>query len=89
MFSFLFCYTKAKSSKLSITAISLSQDICILFGFNMILALWITFNILRSSQMNKEQRVKSELFISLIALPFHKELQLINYQDLTQDILFI
>ena len=35
--------------------------------------------------MNKEYLVKSEQFISLSALPFHKELQLINYQDLTQD----
>ena len=51
--------------------------------FNMILPLWMTFSILRSSQMNKENRVKSEQFIS--ALSFHKEMQLINYQDLTQD----
>ena len=27
--------------------------------------------------------------ISLTALPFHRELQLINYQDFTQDTLFI
>ena len=46
-------------------------------------------NILRSSEMNKEYRVKSEQFISLSALPFYKELQLINYEDLTQDTLFI
>ena len=39
--------------------------------------------------MNKEYRVKSEQFISLSALPFHKEMQLKNYQDLTQDTLFI
>ena len=39
--------------------------------------------------MNKEYRVKSEQFIDLSALPFHKEMQLINNQDLTQDILFI
>ena len=39
--------------------------------------------------MNKEYRVKSEQFISLSALPFHTEMQLINYQDLTQDTLFI
>ena len=32
--------------------------------------------------MNKEYRVKSEQFISLSALPFHEEMQLINYQDL-------
>ena len=51
----------------------------------MILPLWMTFNILRSSQMNKEYRVKSEQFISLSTLPFHKDMQLINYQDLTQD----
>ena len=39
--------------------------------------------------MNKEDLVKSEQFISLSAVPFYKELQLINYEDLTQDILFI
>ena len=39
--------------------------------------------------MNKEYRVKSEQFISLGALPFHKKMSLINYQDLTQDNLFI
>ena len=39
--------------------------------------------------MNKEHWVKSEQSISLSALPFHKELQLINYEDLTQDTLFI
>ena len=39
--------------------------------------------------MTYEYQVKSALFISLSALPFHKELQLINYQDLTQDTLFI
>ena len=55
----------------------------------MILPLSMTFNILRSSQMDKVYRVKSEQFISLSALPFHKEMQLINYQDLTQDALFI
>ena len=32
--------------------------------------------------MNKEYWVKSEQFIGLSALSFHKELQLINYQDL-------
>ena len=48
----------------------------------MILPLWITFNVLRSSQMNK---VKSQQFISSSAVPFYKELQLINYEDLTQD----
>ena len=47
------------------------------------------FNILRFSQMNKEYRVKSEEFISLSAIPFHKEMQLMNYQDLTQDTLLI
>ena len=39
--------------------------------------------------MNKKYRVKSEQFIRLSALPFYKELQLINYQDFTQDTLFI
>ena len=39
--------------------------------------------------MTKEYRVKSEQFISLSALPFHKEMQLTNYQGLTQDTLFI
>ena len=39
--------------------------------------------------MNKEYRVKSEQFISLSALPLQKEMQLINYQDLTQDTLFV
>ena len=39
--------------------------------------------------MNKEYWVKSEQFISLSALPFYKELQLINNEDLTQDTLFI
>ena len=39
--------------------------------------------------MNKGYRVKSEQSISLSALPFHKELQLMNYQDLIQDGLFI
>ena len=39
--------------------------------------------------MNKEYWVKSEQFISLSALPVHKELQLINCQHLTQDILLI
>ena len=39
--------------------------------------------------MNKEYWVKSEQFISISALPFHKELQLINYEDLTQDTVFI
>ena len=31
----------------------------------------------------------SEQFISLNALPFYKELQLLNYQNLTQNNLFI
>ena len=39
--------------------------------------------------MNKEYWVKSEEFIGLSALPFYKGLQLINYEDLTQDALFI
>ena len=39
--------------------------------------------------MNKEYGVKSEQSISLNALPFYKERQLISYQDLTQDTLFI
>ena len=55
-------------------------------NFNMILKVWITFDILRSSQMNKEYWVKSKQFISAYH-SFHKELQLINYQDLTQDTL--
>ena len=61
-FSFLFCYACAKSSILSITAISLSLYICtvVLFDFNIILPLWIIFNVLRSSQMNKVNQVKSE-----------------------------
>ena len=61
----------------------------LLFEFNMILPLWVMFNILRSSQMSKEYLVESKQFVSLSALPFHKEFQLINYQDLTQDTLFI
>ena len=65
-----------------------SNNYVFLSEFNMILPLWMTFNILRSSQMNKEYKVKSEQFISLSALPF-QETQLINYQDLTQDTLFI
>ena len=39
--------------------------------------------------MNKEYWVKSEKFIGLSALPFYRELQLINYEDLTKDTLFI
>ena len=39
--------------------------------------------------MKKEYGIKSEQFISLSAIPLHKEIQLINYQDLTQDTLFI
>ena len=37
-------------------------------------------------------RLRSKYFLpdfSLIALPFHRELKLINYQDLSQDTLFI
>ena len=52
-FSFLFYYACAKSSILSITAISLSSYICSAFCFNIILPLWIIFNVLRSSQMNE------------------------------------
>ena len=52
-FSFLFYYACAKSSILSITAISLSSYICSAFDFSIILPLWIIFNVLRSSQMNK------------------------------------
>ena len=52
-FSFLFYYACAKSSILSITAISLSSYVCSAFDFNIILPLWIIFNVLRSSQMNK------------------------------------
>ena len=39
--------------------------------------------------MNKEYWVKSQQFNSFSALPFYKEMQLINYEDLTQDTLFI
>ena len=39
--------------------------------------------------MTCKYQVKSELFISLSALPLDKELQLMNYQDLTQVTLFI
>ena len=52
-FSFLFLYACAKSSILSITAMSLSSYICSAFDFNIILPLLIIFNVLRSSQMNK------------------------------------
>ena len=86
-FSFLFCHARAKNSISSITGISLSKYICSVFDFNIILSLWIIFNVLRSSQMNKVNQVKSEKFINLTA--FHRELPLINYQDLTQDTLFI
>ena len=53
------------------------------------LSLWINFIIVRSSQINKEYCVKSKQFISLNTLLFHKELQLINYPDLTQEMFFI
>ena len=43
----------AKSSILSLTAISLSPYICSAFDFDIILPLWIIFNVLRSRQMNK------------------------------------
>ena len=36
--------------------------------------------------MNKQHWVKSEQFISLSALPFSKELQLINYEDFAQEL---
>ena len=52
-FSFLFYYACAKRSIMSITAISLSSYICSAFDFNIILPLWIIFNVLRSSQTNK------------------------------------
>ena len=53
-FSFLFYYAQAKSSILSVTAIRVSQDMCIvLFDFNITLLLWIVVNVLRSKQMNK------------------------------------
>ena len=39
--------------------------------------------------MNKEYWVKSEQLTGLSDLPFYKELQLINYQDLIQHTLFI
>ena len=32
----------------------------VLFDFNIILPLWITFNVLRSSRMNEVNQVKSE-----------------------------
>ena len=51
-FSFLFYHACAKSSILSITAISLSSHILVLFDFDIILPLWIIFNVLRSRQMN-------------------------------------
>ena len=51
--SILFCYACAKSSILSITAISLSSISVVLFDFNIILPLWIIFDVLRSGQMNK------------------------------------
>ena len=41
------------------------------------------------SDVSQQPLLKSEQFISLTALPFHRELQLTNYQNLTQDILFI
>ena len=46
-FPFLFYYACAKSFVLSVTAISLSSYIC------SVLPLWIIFNVLRSSRMNK------------------------------------
>ena len=52
-FSLLFYYVCAKSSMLSITAISLSSYTYSGFDFKIILPLWIIFNVLRSSQMNK------------------------------------
>ena len=52
-FSFLFCYACAKCFVLSITAICLSKYICNAFDFNIFLPLWIIFNVLRSSKMNK------------------------------------
>ena len=50
---FLFYYACAKSSILSLTAISLSWYVCGAFYFNIILPLWIIFNVLRSSQVKK------------------------------------
>ena len=53
-FSFLFYYACAKSSIFSLIAISLSWYISVVLSdFNIILPLWIIFNVLRSSQMNK------------------------------------
>ena len=52
-------YICAKSSILSFTAISLSCISVVLFDFNSILPLWIIFSILRSSQMNKVNQLKS------------------------------
>ena len=52
-FSFLFYHACAKSSILSLTAFSLSSYICTAFDFDIILPLWIIFNVLRSRQMNK------------------------------------
>ena len=88
-FLFLFSHARAKNSILSITGISLSKYICGAFDFSIILLLCLTFNVLRSNQLNKVNYVKSEQFISLIALPFPRELQIINYQDLAQYTLFI
>ena len=52
-FSFLFYHAHAKNSILSITGISLSKNICGAFDFDIILPLWIIYNVLRSNQMSK------------------------------------
>ena len=52
-FSFLFYYACAKSSILSITAISSVCIFVVIFDFNIVLPLWIIFNVLRSNQMSK------------------------------------
>ena len=51
-FPFLFYCACAKSSILSIPTKRVSIS-AVLFNFNIILPLWILFNVLRSSQMNK------------------------------------
>ena len=52
-FSFLLYHVRAKNSILSITDISLSKHICGAFYFDIILQLWIIYNVLRSNQMSK------------------------------------
>ena len=51
--SFLFFYGCAKRSQFSISAIRLVMTYIVLLEFNIFLPLWITFNTLRSREMNK------------------------------------